>query len=383
MTEPLKIEVRPPDIFGIIEGKKVSHVGVYPVDLQWGYKTFVKAVAIGGVETKKDYRGRGLASRLVKKAIEWSKSQGYNVSTVSTSLKNIARRLYSSQGYVHLFPLISLRKSLKPKKSESKKISGIEIRPFERNDIEGIIETFNSCFNSYFGPCRKDSSRWLKCREKTLRKDEESIIVALDEKGLRGYAGYFEHWSTVVSEICVKPGPRREILGRVLLSKLEEHMATLGMREAIFWPSPMDDFHYHLLLCSGYRKGPLRTFMLRIVNLPSLISELSHLFRMRLIGAHPPMDPYVIYIKAPTHAACLTIKDGSIGISAEPYEKPNVTIKLTYSALHLMLTGIIGFFEAYLLGKLNVKPPLKDEVREFLDKLFPEVVWYHPVDDWI
>ncbi|MFP3904527.1 MAG: GNAT family N-acetyltransferase, partial [Armatimonadota bacterium] len=82
--------------------EKVGHITVPHIEFNFCTGITVPLAGIQAVRTDSNYRRRGIARRMMQQVHEFAFSHDYCCSAVSTGYSNIARRLYSSSGHVHL-----------------------------------------------------------------------------------------------------------------------------------------------------------------------------------------------------------------------------------------------------------------------------------------
>ena len=158
---------------------------------------------------------------------------------------------------------------------------------------------------------------------------------------------------------------------------MENHLLSQGVEEAHFWHSPEDEFSADLLTTHGYTFRKQRVFMLSILNLLQLLGALVPLFERRLKGI--PSWRGVVQIKTPLQEGFLRIENEAV--RAEEKGKPDVEVLMPQEVLSKVLSGVLGFWEAYLKGLLSVRPRLTPEIKSVLEMLFPKAPWTHPADD--
>lgn len=115
------------------DGKIVSHVGLFPLEVMVG-KSIFKVGGIGGVGTDPDYRGRGLMGKLIKLAIDRMESGGYTFSVLWGD-----RQRYANYGWE--FGGRNLVIALNSRSLTREKIEPLNIRRYNgrQNDTEQIM----------------------------------------------------------------------------------------------------------------------------------------------------------------------------------------------------------------------------------------------------
>lgn len=354
-------------VHAFVGDEKVGQVVVPDIELHWAEGVYVRIAGIAGVETKEEFRRMGIASRMMEEAKEFALQRGYSCSGVSTNLGNVARRLYSKAGYVTVCRPGRFEKRLERRSSRQE----VEIRGYRSGDEEELIRIFEDLYIHFFGWRRKTARRWLE-----MRKETESIFVAEDEGGVQGWSACFHQWVGLVSELYVRPSPRRKEIAKALLHALEEHLLSRGVDVAHFWLSPRDGFSAELLAEEGYGFTEQRVFKVCILDLRRLLDELVPLFNLRLKDA--PRWKGVIRLHTPLQEGFLSVDEV---VSVEEGGAADVTVSMPQEVLVRILCGAVDPWEAYLEGLLSVDPKADERVMSVLKALFPAVPWHHPADD--
>ncbi|MBN1460018.1 MAG: GNAT family N-acetyltransferase [Armatimonadetes bacterium] len=87
-------------VFADVKGEDVSHLGFGRRRLQVGAYSAVTMAAIGGVGTDKEHRRKGLARRVLSRAMDEIRRDEYAFAGLYTSRKIVAHRLYRQFGFV-------------------------------------------------------------------------------------------------------------------------------------------------------------------------------------------------------------------------------------------------------------------------------------------
>jgi GNAT superfamily N-acetyltransferase len=130
------------DYFGVFAVEKdevLSTVRVtrIPYTLPSGRKEIVSA--IGGVITRQDHSGQGLARRLLKEVHRREKAYGSRFSLLWTGRNNIAHHLYASLGYVDIYtPELAMVKCIRKPDAPSERYSLEKARSSDAKTIEQI-----------------------------------------------------------------------------------------------------------------------------------------------------------------------------------------------------------------------------------------------------
>ena len=355
-------------------GRPVGRIVVPDIDFIWGDGVCVKMAGIGGVQTEEAYRGQGVAGRMMQSARGMATDQGYCCSGISTTLGNVARRLYTRAGYTQLFRPGRFEKELVPRSGSM--LPDVCFRPYEQGDENILIGLFEEIYRPYFGCRRKTAQRWRAQREKVLSEDPELIQVALRGDRVVGWAGCFDQWVGRVTELHVGPDDCRAAVATALLARVENTLYERGTQKAHIWASDEDTFTGEVLVRSGYRFCPMRVFYLAVIDLPGLLTTLTPLLDKRWDGRAGWVGR--LGIQAPQQRAVL---DVSSSIAVRGGSRTDLEIHLSEGALCRMLSGRCSAWELYLDNALSVSPAVTTEVAELLRVLFPFVPAFHPADD--
>ncbi|MFX0097703.1 MAG: GNAT family N-acetyltransferase [Candidatus Hodarchaeota archaeon] len=95
--------VHPEDVFvAEVDGELVSTVEIISRRLHVGEKTYLRTGAIAGVCTDSDHRKKGMATSVMRKALEFKKSKGISSASLYTELDNPAHRVYERLDFINL-----------------------------------------------------------------------------------------------------------------------------------------------------------------------------------------------------------------------------------------------------------------------------------------
>ena len=354
--------------------ERIGQASVPEIDFQWADGFHVRMAGISGVGTQEAYRRKGVAAAMMEEAVAFATREGYACSGITTAHGSVARRLYSRAGYTTLFKPGCFVKPLSPVTIPC--IKGFSIRPFRNGDEEALISLFEETYRPFFGLRRKTTRGWRRYSKEILEQDPDRIIVAENEERVLGWAGNFNQWVGLVAEVWVRPCENREDVAQALLTHLEDRMVSSGLDEARLWASPEDAFAADLAARNGYAFARQRVFMLRILDLPALLRELSPLLNERVAD---PL-PWQGALKLTT-----PLQQGRMGVSGaikvDPDVPPDIDLQMSQATLCRILSGTLPPWEAYLLGDLDAGPGMTPDLRVTLERLFPTVPAFHPADD--
>ena len=352
--------------------EKIGHITVSEIDFQWCENTLVTMGGIGSVGTDERFRRCGIAGRMMKTAVAYSNLRGYVCGGVSTRIDNVARRLYSRAGYEHVFFIQSFARE--PRKLRHSASPGTYIRCYRENDEHLITQLRLREYGGFFGTRRPDASRWLAMRQSALKDDPESILFAIQDEEIVGYASYFKHWFGMSCDICVTECGDRLGAGRALLHSIESRLAARECKLAVLSVTEDETFIREFLRTEGYRLDRERVFKVNILNLDGLLRNLAEALADRIRSSDMPDWTGTLRIEAESSY-------GVVGIGANP-ECYQLVLSASRQILTQVLCGRISGWEAYLRGHLNVTSRFDEDVPILLRALLPKVPCCHPIDEW-
>lgn len=95
--------IKPEDIFlGIIGGTPTSHVSVEFKELHHGEGVYLRTAGIGGVCTDSDYRKKGIATNVMRLALDYAMQKGLSNASLFTGTDLPARRIYQRFGFIDI-----------------------------------------------------------------------------------------------------------------------------------------------------------------------------------------------------------------------------------------------------------------------------------------
>jgi len=339
---------------------------------QWCRDTFVSMGGIAGVDIDEPFRQHGIGHLMMQQAVAHSRTQGHVCSGVSTGTVNVARRLHSGAGYVHVFSMQGYVRQ--PRRRRTKLPQRLRVRTYEAGDEQMLVQLRSQTRSECFGCLKPDPSRWLHMRRVTLDTDPESVLVTLEDGRTVGYASYFQHWFGLACDIHVGECRRRLQVGRALLSRLETRLDARGCRQAVFSATQDETLVRWLLEGEGYRPGIDRVFQVNILDLDGLLCSLRGALETRISESPLPEWTGTLHMKT---EKC----EGIVAIGADP-GRSTITVTASRKTLAQVLCGRLSGWEAYLRGDLDVDADLDAHTPALLQALFPKVPCCHPIDEW-
>ncbi len=146
-----------------VDGKIVGHVMLMLREFKIGRETFVRFGGVANVSTMPEYRGRGIATRLMNKTIEVCREKGLSLSSLMTGYDGIAHGVYRKVGYTDTMFESSFRGKIKEIEAAYNNLpdkSNIYIREANISDIEMFSYIYEKGLKNYNGVCRRPLEYW-------------------------------------------------------------------------------------------------------------------------------------------------------------------------------------------------------------------------------
>jgi GNAT superfamily N-acetyltransferase len=370
--QPVRVVRKDNRIVALCAKEEAGQMGVPHIEFQWAENLIVPMAGIGGVGTHERFRKQGIARRMMTEAVAYSKAGNYACGGVSTSTGNVSRRLYARAGYEYVFQMDAFTRA--PRESNRRPPAGVNIRGYRGNDVHEILAFRQKVYKDCFGFRKPDADRWLHAHQPALDKDPESVLLAIRDDAIIGYATYHEHWSGLRCELCVPEMPRRTGLGVALVRGLEARLAAGKQPESKFSLCAGESFVRDLLQSEGYSSTPTRVFQVNILNLGALLGLLLPILSDRIRKSEAPDWSGTLEFR-------MTGSSGFARIGSSPLQA-RVALSADRPTITRILCGALSAWEAYLRGWLDVTPRLDDRTAKVLRAALPGVPQCHPADEW-
>ncbi|HMK98075.1 MAG TPA: GNAT family N-acetyltransferase [Acidimicrobiales bacterium] len=342
------------------DGKVVAICRALPFGQWWGGAR-VPCAGVAGVAVLPEYRGRGLAGRLMRQLLEARRAAGDAVS----ALYPANAPLYRQHGYefAGLYTELTVPVvDLPPSRAE--------VRLLEEGELADLMACYSTYASRHNGPVETaDAERW---KEHILaHKDEgthQRTVVAPGEAGVEGYASYFlGNWESrgypVVSKhlVALTPGALGALLG--YFRRFEGSASTFTWRG-----SPSTAPVGIAAGSDGFSVVPkLRRWMLRVLDVPLALERRGYQSASGevVIEIEDPMFP------ANAGAWRLRVENGRAQ-AAKLSEEVRAPVPIgLFSALY---AGLVAPWDLVLLGALAPDEPRLGE----LSRLFAGPVAWMP-----
>jgi len=367
-------------------GKIVGHVQLVLRELEFG-DARVKVGGIANVSTLPEYRGRGIASTLVKMAIDYCRGNGIAMTSLYTGYPGTPHRVYWRAGYAdtefeYNFVIDGIRVEDKP----GVPLETREAGPGDLRELASMYERFSPP-----GRAWRPDDYWLK-----------KIL------GSNMYTHTFFYWSrdsfhrlmflyqgrTVGYVLAAKPGVRAEgwplpsdlgaileangdprFLGDIYLEAMRILAGEGAKSIAIMAPLT----HYRYLGEAAYRScGGI--YMACITDLEALLTQmLSEL--QRRVESGDVGGRMNIMLSSEYGRAGLTVRGPEVSIGCD---RPDAEVWMDRDCITRLFHCLATFSDVVYSGNVKVKSdvPLRDLIN-VMDALFPyrsSYVW--AVDHW-
>ena len=375
-TEPeIRLDYEKTQIQAHVDEEQVGQITVLPIRFDWGRGTIVPLAGIVAVGTNQDHRRRGVAGRMMRRAVEFSREQKYCVGGVSTGYRNVARRLYTRAGYVYLYDVDQFDKpASRPEPAPVP--DGVEIRPFVSGDEEGIVALWKRSYwaNDFFGGSDTSAESWLALRTELLSADPRSVWVAVRDGAVCGWAEYYYFWfNREHCELLVEETDDAAEVARALLTRLERAVSDAGLTRFTFHASHYQPRVAKSLTDVGCRREDGFVFHIAIFDLSDLLRRLQPLYLKRLRSSQLGSWPGLLRVGMGEQAAEIELPGGDAG--------KHVEIAGPYETLVRVLCGCTSAWEEYLCSRLRISGDLGEDGSRVLDTYLGQYPWFNPQRD--
>ena len=355
----------------IVDGRIVSNVRIVHRRMRIG-SSLVPMGGIADVSTLVAYRRRGLATALLKDALNYMREHGYAVSLLFTDIAPFYRRMgweIMLHDIVISSDVLSLAKRLENFIS-SRNIPEYEVREFKDGDLKSVANVYDEDNQSRTCTIERTLEYWrlrLKGSFELGLETPESFLVALkgdsvvayvrskleehtcsllEACSLRGFEGAYAHLLRRLLELCIK---RRISSMRALLP--EDHPMTWLLVEL--------GAHF-----SKSRSG----IMLKVVNLVSLFQILVDELLTRIRRSGLAGQKKTLVIETDIGVCSLRISGSEVEVLRESVFSPDGVLKVDQRVLAQLIAGFRDVRSTIGYGEAIVRPY---GVIKLFDALFP------------
>lgn len=336
-------------------GRLVSSLQLFPKPVRVGGAS-TRMGGIGNVATHPRYKGRGHATRLLKRAIQLMREEGYGFSVLFTKIPDFYRRLkWEVASPRHKYAISALRAS-------SRSSGNFQVAPLRVNDLAAVMKMYEAANERRTLSVLRSRECWRRQLDHRLDETERSVVVKRG-KHVLAYGRYkmTERRVWVIEAGC-SPGPDSRAALQELLGFVGKHALREGLSHiSVYVPSD------HLLVSEVLVRGGRDEtkidsgLMVRIISLESLLEEILPELNDRVSDQHFSGR---IRIQTEEETTSLVIRSGEIKIAAR--KKGDDVYKVGNRVLAQHLTGYLSPSQALEKGLARAKP----SVAKFVDALF-------------
>ena len=379
------------------DGKIVGHVQVIMRKLKLG-RVYVKVGGIANVSTDPDYRGRGIATNLMRKALELCKKEGAPISALGTGYGSVAHRIYRRLGYADtLFSrrFVGEREEAEETIKALGKPKDITVREFKDEDLPHLERLYNKFSEEFSGVAWRDTEYW---KNKIVGRKRYGFTWFFDESGVELLVAERSGRVVGYSYFAIGPLCKRTVIGKesgVLLELIGESRKALSalLVESLkrMIDANVKTFDINLPPYEPY-SSLLRKFnffvergiyMSNILDLKGLMNEYLPTFNYFLERCEEDFN-IKIGLKSLYGDVVLKVHGNEVKVVNE---EPDVVFNVNYHTFTRLVHFIEDVPRAFLEGNIDVIKVKADrsvsEALRCLSLLFPRmkfIIWH--VDYW-
>ncbi|MFO7947735.1 MAG: GNAT family N-acetyltransferase [Armatimonadota bacterium] len=372
MSEPqIEIKTREHTVRAMLGDEEVGHITVPHIDFNFCEGLTVPLAGIQAVRTDSNYRRRGIARAMMQEVNEFALTNDYCCSAVSTGYSNIARRLYSSSGHVHLFSQPTWEAPLDEITAPAAS-NDVHVQSYSDADEQAVVDLIAKVQGPYFGTRVRSPERHRKLYS-GWKDDSPPAVAAVARRDGKvvGYAHRLHYWSGLESEVFALDDSV-EVLAALLASLVERLKASddTALRVAV---SDCQRALQHLLYEAGLRPQKEYVFMCNVLNWQGFLDTLAPLFEKRVKAIDISAVPEAVTIEAGDRQGIIHL-NGPAG----PF-----TIRSGSKTLTRVICGLVAGWDAYLVSDMDIEPKPTVQVASAIQAIFPSVPYQHPpLDRW-
>ena len=372
-------------------GRIVGHVHVVYRRIRIG-RSFLDIGGIANVSTHPDFRGRGIATKLMSMALDLCREKGWALSSLLTGYASTGHRVYRSLGYADTFFLyeyIGTRERTE-KAIEVLGLDDVEFDELREEYVEDVSDVYYRWSTKFSAMVWRPIEYW---RERILRKtfyysyfyddrDAGIRIVAKKNSRIVGYALALnssrtrrEYWSrgtgVVLEVVALNNTYAKALLKRILEIFLREDVKLARLF------IPFDKSYRNVLKFFEKLRGAI--YMDYIVDQTKLFNELKSELKHRL-SKLPREYTLSIDIESPYGCTELSIDRDRIEVSSLCRSRNRVVF--TRDGIAKLIYGIESFKKLLVDGYID-RVELDEKSIRVLNWLFPKRRAYVSlIDQW-
>jgi len=380
-----------------LNGRIIGHLHLILRRLKMGEKVFIKTGGIANVTTHPDYRGRGIATSLMKKALDFCKKNNIPLSGLFTGYPGTAHRIYRRVGYANTFFTYTLVSEIEEILEDVEKHAPsptLEVKEISIDELDTIARLYELAHERYLGVAWRPPEYWMR---KVLGEDKgyyQSFFYDKADRFLRLKAlrkgspiGYLIGFIPKDSQSTFLPKDSGIILELVslhpaaawsLLTEAVKEFNKKGLR-VIRANIPLEEEYADVLKgLQIFRCGGI--FMEAVPRLDLLFKELEGEFSSRIEEAGLNMDQKILL--RTRGGRCLFKVKGNM-VEVEEKDSPDIVLDVKWDEFTRMIYGIEGFWDLYIEGNAIVSGKFSHESLKLLSVMFPPMkfhIW--SIDHW-
>lgn len=369
----------------------VGHVQLMYRGIRIG-KSVLDCGGIANVSTHPEYRGRGIATKLLSMAIEIFKNNGWPISSLFTGYGSEGYRVYKSMGYsdtTFVYEYVGTRERVE-KTMKILPEDNVEVEEIGMRNLDDVMWMYEECCRRINGSCWRPRDYWVnKILEKTyyqsffyednnagvrimVKRGGEVIGYALAFNSLKASRTKWPDKACSILELMAKKFSDRVIVFREILNKL------LSEKSKFFiLVMPKNYLSRNVLKHFEEMKGAI--YMNYIIDQKRLFEELKLELedRLRKFGSEIETE---ICIRTPYGKSKMEILGEEINI----YDDENAEnyIEFTKDGITKLIYGIKSFKEL-LREDYIVELRIEEDTLRIFDVMFPKKMFnISPIDEW-
>ena len=343
-----------------VDGRRVANVFSWDRVAHMPANTHFSIYYVGWVHTRPEFRRKGLARQAFQRALDDPRARRCSCAGLGTGTGNFAHALYRDFGMVDApvwdYLTCELEGAAGPGPA-----SGVRVRAYRPGDDVAMSRLYNACYGE---------SSALSLRRPARRHDDAVRMLAYRGRRLVAYAvAHRGDESATIGDLAWDPKDKKHAQSvRYLVGKLHGRLKKAGVKRMDAHSAP--GVLGPLLEPLGYtstKAGGLD--MIAVLDLPQFLGEIRPLLEKRLAN-----DAWVgtITLCGEKLKAALEIRRGRVRVLRRLPTHPTITLRGPDDSITRIVTGIETPFKVYWELNLQIEPPLNQDAREFLDKVFPQ-----------
>jgi len=384
-------------LVALYNGQVVGHVQLILRKLKIGERTYVNNCGIANVSTRPEFRRRGIATELMKRALQFCKSKKIPLSGLFTGYPGTPHRVYRRVGYANTLYNYIFAAEMDEVLENIDQIpySRVKVLEIEPSDVDEIARVYEEAHRNYTGVAFRPREYWLKkvlgdrayfqtffyespgafIRLKAVKEGEVvGYVIATIPKKAKYKVGRYD--SGVILEMV---SADHRVLGSLLIELLRRFREE-GLR-SIIANVPMTGEYFEVL--SNFEVFKERGIFMEGVPcvkelFDSLASELSN--RLERSGVR---GNFKLLIK--TFCGDIILKFSGFSVERiESSDSVDFAVSISWNEFTRMIYGIEGFLEILADGKASIcgKREPKRVIR-VLSATFPSLKFYiWTIDHW-